>query len=207
MSRKGLELVGRRFGRLVVVAQVPSAGGHRRWLCKCDCGNTKEANSNTLNAGDAQSCGCLHTESVRRNGQKNKRHGMTGTPTHNSWLAMIKRVDRDPRYAGITVCDRWRTFENFLADMGVCPAGMSIDREDNDGNYEPGNCRWATALTQTNNRSITKRLTIDGVTKTYKEWADEYGIHYDTLAYRIKNGWDAKVALTTKADKRNRGAK
>lgn len=99
---------------------------------------------------------------------------------------------------GIKVCDRWlESFQNFVDDMGLKPEGLSIDRINNDGDYEPGNCRWATSTEQRNNQRTCRPLTFNGITKPLRDWAQEYGIHEMTLHHRIVKGWDAGQAITT----------
>lgn len=134
------------------------------------------------------------------------------TREFNAWIAMRGRcenpkTDSYPRYGarGITVCERWHSFENFLADMGPCPPGMSIDRNDNDGNYEPGNCRWATDIEQANKRSNNHLVTHADATLTIAEWARRLGISYPCLLSRIHRGVPLEIALnpaTTRRDVR-----
>lgn len=128
----------------------------------------------------------------RGNGTPRK-HGMTGTPTYNAWVAMRQRCSnrnakRADRYVGrgIRVCDRWAVFTNFLADMGVRPDGLSLERKNNDGDYEPGNCVWATALEQSNNRSYNRLITRDGRTQTLSQWCRELGLSRAGAKYRLK---------------------
>jgi hypothetical protein len=125
----------------------------------------------------------------------NFKHGMRNTGTYKSWRAMIDRCTRPKEKdkknyleRGITVCDRWRTFENFFADMGERPKGLSIDRIDNDKGYAPGNCRWATRREQDLNLRKTVYLTYKGVTKPLVQWAKEVGIKAETLKSRIRRG-------------------
>lgn len=125
--------------------------------------------------------------------------------TFRSWLSMKQRClnPRDTNYAkyggrGVKVCDRWReSFETFLADMGEMPDGCTLDRKDTNGDYEPDNCQWANRKAQTRNRRNTKRLTVNGETKTLGEWADLTGMNYHTLSYRLRRGWSPEQALTT----------
>jgi len=132
------------------------------------------------------------------------------TKTYHSWAGMCARCRNKnnimyQRYGarGITVCSRWLSFENFLADMGEKPAGTSLDRKDNDGNYCPENCRWATRNQQNRNRRSNRLLTYDGVTKCLVEWAETIGISKRTLANRVnRGGWSVEKALTTPARRR-----
>lgn len=185
------DLTGRRFGRLTVIGQ-----DGKKWLCRCICGGHKSVFSENLSAGRTRSCGCLLKEISTR-------HGMAGTPTYKSWAAMKARcLDPEapdyPRYGGrgIKVCDRWLSLKNFAADMGLRPSGTTLDRIDNNGNYEPNNCRWATAIQQANNKRDTHLLTYAGKTLSISQWARETGIGRVTLAKRIKRGWPVDVALT-----------
>lgn len=142
------------------------------------------------------SMGSMHVNSSHGHATK----GLS--PTYRSWSSMLGRVrgtgsTRDRKaYATVTVCDRWNSFENFLSDMGERPDGTSLDRKDNDGNYEPGNCRWATRKEQSRNRRSSRVLEFGGTTRTIAEWAEVVGLNYRTLLARIRKGWSAKRALS-----------
>lgn len=128
------------------------------------------------------------------------RHGLTGARVHNTWLHMIDRCrnDRSGNYGarGIRVCARWLVFENFLADMGDPPPGTSIDRIDNDGHYEPGNCRWATRTQQARNTRANTVLELDGERRTIAEWSETTGIKPATICVRLASGWSVRRSLT-----------
>lgn len=194
------DLVGQRFERLTVVSLAEMRNGRPRWACRCDCGAEVVVAGNHLKSGATRSCGCLQRELAA---QRATTHGKSRTRTYRIWDLMHSRCTnpknlRFKQYGGrgITVCESWRTFEGFLADMGECPDGCSIDRIDPNGNYEPGNCRWATEAVQQNNRTSNRMIEFNGRTQSLADWAREIGIKPATLRHRIESGWSIEDAMT-----------
>lgn len=208
--------IGDRVGQLLVLAEappeIPLRGRNLLWLCVCDCGTFCCKKRSILNRHITQSCGCLTTETTRR---RSTTHGATRggkeTAEHRAWQAMKTRVTNPKQKAysnyggrGITICERWlASFEDFLSDIvheiGPHPGkGYSLDRVDNNGNYEPGNVRWATWVTQGNNTRKNYRVTYHGRTLTVSQWARELGVPPLSLWKRLaKFGWSPEEALTT----------
>ena len=195
------QLLGKSFGRLLVKARLPNTRrGGTVWACVCACGKNHQVIGRDLVNGHTKSCGCWCAETRKT---VHVTHGKSGTRAHGSWSYMIQRCTNSNngnwhRYGGrgITVCKRWRSFENFLADMGERPLGLSLDRKDNNGHYTPDNCRWATRKQQSENSSHPKMLTHDGKTKNMKAWAKELGLAPSTLCMRLHKGWSLARALT-----------
>lgn len=196
-----LDLTGQRFGKLVVVGRDMSPSKTKqkrvRWACQCDCGNTTSVSSDNLKSGNTISCGCAKFTAKLI-------HGMTGTPTYSAWDAMIQRCTNpnslkysDYGGRGITVCDRWLVFSNFLEDMGVKPDGLELERMDNNNGYFPGNCKWATRVEQARNTRSNRLLTMGEETLCLAEWSDRTGINHNTIIERLKRGWSVEKALTT----------
>lgn len=186
-------LVGQRFGRLLVAERAGSCKGRACWRCLCDCGNEKEVRCDDLHSGKVKSCGCLRKEYAARNAKNNVKHGMTGTRLWIIWSGMKHRCKFDKNYhgRGITVCDEWQDFINFYnwAMFNGYSDSLTIDRINPYGNYEPSNCRWATYKEQENNRTNNRILNICGCEKTLSEWADMVGISAATLSTRLNAGW------------------
>lgn len=210
MSMKPNYRMGQRFGLLTVIAtaatrQRPGSKYQiSQCVVKCDCGNEKIVRASALTTLNTTSCGCVGLAKVRL---LNHKHGMSGTVEYKTWVRMIKRcanpnVTRweDWGGRGIKVCERWRvSFENFYADMGDRPIGLTLERINNDGDYEPGNCKWATNTEQARNRRSVINVTIDGETHCVSEWCEKLGISPKTVLQRIRSGWKPVEALRAKA--------
>ncbi len=205
--------VGQKIGRLTVIelSTNRTITGRSIWICHCECGNTVEVAGASLTSARVNSCGCLNTENCIKLGLQNKTHGASHTAEYNTRNRMLGRCTNpnDPAYCnyggrGISVCDRWlNSFENFLEDMGYRPtADHSIDRIDNNGNYEPGNCRWATRIEQNNNRRDNVFYNYKGIDYSLAQLADLSGINTGTIRHRIETGMSVENAVETPA--RNR---
>lgn len=206
-----------KFGRWTIVASAePSLHGNKRALCVCDCGVERTLHLHKVKSGATKSCGCLRDEMSRARVRHG--HARKGATSPEYWvLASMKSrcyLPHHPEFKnyggrGITVCDRWRfgengvpAFECFFADMGPRPSkGHSIDRyPDNDGNYEPGNCRWATSLEQNRNRGDNRLVQIKGETLPLSAAIEKYGsAKPKTITQRLNHGYGAEEALLTPA--------
>jgi hypothetical protein len=201
--RKIVHQAGERFARLVLTEELDN----RRWLCKCDCGKSCVVRAATLRSGSTRSCGCLQRE---RASEANLKHGHAVggrlTKTYVAWANMLQRCcnvshERYKDYGGrgVEVCERWRTFNNFLADMGPCPRkGLTIERTNNNGNYEPGNCVWDTYKAQGNNTRHNRLIEYQQITMTLAQWAERVELRPDTIRMRLDQlGWSVERALAT----------
>lgn len=207
-------LVGQKYGRLTVLERAPNAVTGKSvksmWLCQCDCGTTKIVQGSEMmrKGRPVQSCGCYGREQASL---RTITHGKSTTPIYAVWRGILARCLRPDHYAypdyggrGITVCDKWKSFEGFYEDVGDPPFPRAcLDRVDNDGPYSKENTRWATYKQQANNTRQNIRCTIFGREQTLAEWADEYGINRTTIYYRWNAGWRGE-ALLAKADFTNR---
>ena len=196
------DMTGHRFGRLVVTSF--SHQDNRRksyWNTVCDCGNTKAVSGYNLGR-TVNSCGCLQSESRATHSTT---HGLRKTRTYAIWNSMKQRCNNQnsmffPDYGarGISVCRRWEnSFQNFIDDMGECPEGMSLERVNNNGDYSPENCKWATKTEQARNRRSNRIITFNGESLTLAEWAERTGVCVGTLHSRLnRDGLSIEDALT-----------
>ena len=199
-----VDLTGQRFGRLLVISRSANIRNEAGWLCRCDCGKEKEVRGYHLRRGLTQSCGCLQKERTgAASREANTTHGMSRTPTHISWRSMMNRCanPKTPGFSnyggrGIKVCERWLKFENFLTDMGVRPLGTTLDRKDNNGGYDPDNCRWTTPKEQQNNNSYCRIVTANGISQNVQQWSEQTGLGHSTILSRLRRGWSPEAALS-----------
>lgn len=191
-----INIIGNKYGRLTVIEHLGvKVRRTHYWKCQCDCGNIIECSGDNLKKGNTKSCGCISKEC-----DWNKTHGMTKTSEYHIWNSMKMRCintksDAYDNYGGrgIAVCDRWLdNFENFYADMGKRPEGMSIDRIDVNGDYCPKNCRWATVEEQSRNKRDNVYIEYNGQSKIISDWAKDLNISKQTLHKRL-NDYDYSV--------------
>lgn len=195
-----IERVGQTYGRLRVISRAPNASKtdtNARWNCQCECGKFSLAYGQDLAKGKVKSCGCLNAERI-------KTHGHSRKPVYSVWRQIFQRCENPDAQAyanyggrGITVCEEWRDFNVFLADMGFPGRGMSLDRIDNTKGYSKDNCRWATWDQQLNNNRGNVRLDFNGEMLTLSQWAKRLKIPRDCIYGRLRRGWSAERALST----------
>jgi len=203
-SKKGelIDITGQRFGMLTVLSRAENGPqGKAMWLCSCDCGDGCIVAGTALRAGARTSCSKHRTAAQAKASHGHPTHGLSGTPEHRAWASMRNRCNSPAAAAyhdyggrGIRVCDRWNSFEAFYADMGPRPSpAHSIDRIDNDGNYEPANCRWTTNVEQMRNRRRTRYVRHNGMVATIPAMAGALGITRSSLynmAARRQKGFE-----------------
>jgi len=197
------DLTGRQFGRLTVLYRAKNKGKKTYWWCRCTCNTEKAIWAQSLLNGDIQSCRCLNKEQL---GNRRRTHGLTKSPTYKPWQHMLERClepktknYKDYGGRGIVVCERWLDFNNFLYDMGMKPPGLEIERKNNNGNYEPNNCCWATRKEQSNNKRNNRFLAWGGRTQTIRQWEEELGFKRAVLWGRLKKhpDWPVEKLLFT----------
>jgi hypothetical protein len=190
------DITGQRFGRWVVQQRAASVKHQTHWVCICDCGVIKSISDQNLKSRRSQSCGCYRKERSKETRSHGHTAGYKPSPEYRSWQKAKERcfnpnADNFNRYGGrgITMCAEWSDdFSAFLKYMGQRPDGCDLDRIDNNGNYEPGNCRWATRKIQLRNTSVTLHITHNGETLSLSEWSERTGICLWTLHSRLKRG-------------------
>lgn len=206
-------LEGKTFHRLTVekfVGRVDHIGYHRyHYQCRCICGTVKVLSDTEIRMG-TKSCGCLIRDVLM---ERNYKHGMCDSTEYQSWSDMIKRCT-NPNAAGwkhyggrgIKVCERWKSFQNFLDDLGQKPTSKhTIDRYPNvNGDYEPSNTRWATKKEQGRNKRDNRLITVEGVTRCVSEWNEVMKLPYGTINNRLFYGWEEQESVTTPKIFKNR---
>jgi hypothetical protein len=202
---------GQIVGKLMFIEEVPKRGKHRRAKFRCECGKEFVTYIGSALSGHASSCGCYKMEKTMAIGGKNKTHGQAGRrgefkKEYRAWLSIKDRCENTECNVfeyyggrGISICQRWlgpNGFSNFLKDMGSCPPDKdSVDRyPNNNGNYEPTNCRWADAKDQANNRRSCRLIFFNGETLNLTQWAERAGMNSHKLAKRLKRGWSMALA-------------
>lgn len=205
------DMTGKRFGKLSVIRLISHDKQQNAvWECLCDCGTKKNIRGYNLRNGSIKSCGCLQREAV---GNIKRTHGMYNTKLYHVWQAMKSRCFnpknkrfKDYGFRGITVADTWMDFEKFYewAKQSGYKEGLSIDRINNNGNYEPSNCRWATSGEQAINKRNNIKIKFRGTEKTLSEWCADFGLKYGTAKSRILRGWDIETAFLKPIQKRTR---
>jgi len=171
------------------------------WNVVCSCGSKFIVIGRALTSGNTKSCGCLRKEITS---ERFAKHLLCKTATYTSWANLIQRCTninsshyKDYGGRGITICEKWLTFTGFYEDMGDRPEGMSLDRKDNDGNYNKENCKWSTQKEQCNNKRSNHMMVYRGKTQTLGQWADELGMEYSTLNSRVnRSKWSIGKALS-----------
>lgn len=197
------DLTGQKFGKLTVLYRdmniYPNKKKETRWVCKCDCGNIISAISYDITRGHTNSCGCFHISQARKfltnMKSKNENYHFSKNKSYRCWRSMLQRCyNKKSKFynyyggRGITVCERWHTYKNFLADMGEPNELQTLDRIDCNGNYEPLNCRWATMVEQSCNKRNTIKISYNGKSYCLKHFAKEFHLSYYYVCALHKRG-------------------
>ena len=195
------DLTGKKFGRLLVISiHGRTKANSVTWLCECDCGNETIVVGQNLTSKNTISCGCVFNEKVKT---MNKKHGKRQTKVYKIWHSMKARCTNKNNigyadYGGRGIKILWKSFEDFNDDMADSyKEGLTIERINVDGNYEPSNCKWATVKEQSNNKRNSRKVTINGLTDTVTNLCREYNISDRTVYSRIYSGWDEVRAIIT----------
>jgi hypothetical protein len=198
-----IDLTNKTFGRLVVESYAGRVSGQTSWNCRCVCGTKKVVHGQDLREEKTKSCGCWKAD---LGAARLTKHNGSQTPEFRAWSAMLTRCYNknstdyeDYGGRGIQVCEEWRrSFQQFLDDMGPKPSvHHTVDRRNNDKGYNPENCRWATRKEQGNNKRNNRIIEYNGRRLTLSQWAEETGLTYSALQYRLDKGWSIDAALTT----------
>lgn len=205
---KAHNLIGQKFGRLTVVSRAENdKHGKTMWNCICDCGNTKEkpTGSRELLSGNTKSCGCLKVQKLNES-KASSTHGMSRSALYTIWRNMKSRCYnksncsyKDYGERGIVVCDEWKHSFSIFAEWAKrngYSKGLSIDRINVNGNYEPSNCRFSTSKVQANNRRNNVIISLNGKNHTVSEWSEITGLSSYMIYQRLKKGWSGKDAIT-----------
>lgn len=195
--KKIKDLTGKKFGMLTVIGLQDTDSRKTYWVCQCDCGNIKVVRSDSLKSGAIRSCGCMKKAQEKINLTKHHSHKMSGTRIYHIWRGMKDRCYNvhSPSYyrwggRGITICDEWKdnfsVFYSWAMENGYSE-NLTIDRIDNNGNYEPSNCRWATMEEQSRNRQSNVVIQIGNSKRTLKEWCEIFELEYGTILERYHN--------------------
>jgi hypothetical protein len=206
------DIAGQRFGSLLALSFFSIENQSSVWLFACDCGAFIKRPAKyakiAVKRGQATSCGCVALEVKAENGRRNRTHGFSKTKLYDVHRQMLYRCYNEackdfPAYGGrgIGICDEWHDIATFVAwcESSGYADGLTIERQDVNGNYEPGNCTWVVNERQSLNRRHHVRLTVDGVTRPVFEWAAMFGIRRNTIIGRLKHGWSHKDAVSTPA--------
>lgn len=206
LPRQGKDITGKRYGRLVAIGPIGCDKNGVIWACRCDCGTSISAYGYLLRCGNTKSCGCLRIDTIVA---ASTSHGLHNSPHYKRWLHIVQRCTNpnNKNYAnyggrGIDICEEWRrdfeSFHNHISPLPNCgEKGYSLDRIDNNGNYEPGNMRWATQETQVNNSRNVRLLTLNGKTQTIVKWEKEFNFPIGVIRKRLHRNWPIDQALTT----------
>lgn len=206
LPRQGKDITGKRYGRLVAIGPIGTNKQGVIWACQCDCGASMSVHGYLLRSGNTKSCGCLRVDTIVAIGTS---HGLHDSPYYKRWLHITQRCvnPNDKNYAnyggrGISVYNKWRhdfaAFHNYISQLPDCgKEGYSLDRIDNNGNYEPGNLRWTTQDIQMRNTRSTRWITFGGKTLCVADWEKELNLPEGVLRKRLYRKWSVERALTT----------
>jgi len=207
---KFIDLTGKTFNQLTIIERAENTKqGKARWVCRCTCGKISTIDGANIRNGHTKSCGCFAKESLEKN---RYRHGMAHTSEYGIWCNILQRCNnpndkafKDYGGRGITICDEWKNdFMAFYNHVGKRPSPKhSIDRINNDGNYEPNNVRWATQKQQSNNQRSNVKITLYGIALSMTQWAKISHTPLSTICCRIKRGCPHEKAIFQPANKIN----